>query len=386
MHDHLPVVCFIVCDSGPAIHFAEFAKNLIVEDQLRIVIYASGSAQAKLQEFHFPDSIDLFHFMLDGLSSEEEQNLANEILENCVTQGVQTIIVDIANKFDIKLQEAFNKLDVTLLNIRFWCYYDNSEQYVPGGYSIRSGEMIKLSQNILFANMNLNKRNSNIFSLPNVRINLNSKNIQGIGYYPIEIAERLEKRREIEQEILREKYGWNNIKYIFVYFGGNNNAYYEQAFPNFLSSLSQIDKKLFEDIIFLIHQHPVAKIQNHDGHLFQKWLLNNHHIRAILSQLTSDEAQIIANGILYYQTSMAPQFALIGLPIIQVGHEIYEDILVRNNLCETATNSIELINGLEILKKKNQLSNSLQQKQLIYDAIGYNPNWLNNLRNVILDV
>jgi len=217
-------------------------------------------------------------------------------------------------------------------------------------------------------------------------INLNDKNIQGVGYYPIETAEKLQKQREIEREILRTKYGWNNIKYIFIYFGGNNKAYYEQAFPIFLSSLSQIDKNLLKNILFLIHQHPVAKKQNHDGLLFQQWLPKNDHIQIALSQLTSDEAQIIADGILYYQTSMAPQFALIGLPIIQIGHEIYEDILVKHNLCKTATNSIELMNGLKVLREKYYLSNEIQQKQLIYNAIGYTSDWPQNLQNVILDL
>ncbi len=386
MYDHLPLVCFIVCDSGPANHFSEFAKNLLAEGNLRIDIYASELALTKFQDLNLLDGIRLFHFILDGLSHEEEQKLAIEILDSCLMNGVQTIIADIANKFDVKLQEAFNKHDIASHNIRFWCYYDNPDDYVPGGYSIRSEKMIKLSQNILFANMNLIKSDSKIFSLPNMMIDLDDKNIRGIGYYPIHTADKLQKRREIERERLRIKYGWKNINYILIYFGGNNKTYYEQAFPTFLSSLSQIDQNLLKNILFLIHQHPAAKIQNHDGLLFQQWSLENPQIQIALSQLTSDEAQVVADGVLYYQTSMAPQFALIGLPIIQIGHEIYEDILVKHNLCKTATNSIELLNGLKILKEKSHLFNEIQQKQLIYDAIGYRSNWSQNLRNIILDL
>ncbi|CAF1241931.1 unnamed protein product [Rotaria sordida] len=386
MHDHLPLVCFIVCDSGPATHFAEFAKNLLATGKLRIDIYASELAVTKFQDLLLLDGIRLINFMLDGLKCEEKQNLAVDLINNCVNQRAQTIIVDIANKFNIKLQVAFNKLDRTSCNIRFWCYYDNPEEYVHGDYSIRSGEMIKLSQNILFANMNLINRDSKIFSLPDIQINLNNKTIQGIGYYPIEIAEKLYQRREFERNKLREKYHWNNIKYLFIYFGGNNQIYYEQAFPIFLSFLSCIDNKLCKDILFIIHQHPAAKIENRDGLLFLKWLLTNRSIQVTLSSLTSDEAQIIADGILYYQTSMAPQFALIGLPIMQVSHKIYEDVLVKHNLCEIATNSIEFMNGLKILKEKIQSSNSMQQKQLIYDAIGYRFDCFQNLQNIILDI
>ncbi|CAF3074610.1 unnamed protein product [Rotaria sp. Silwood2] len=386
MYDHLPLVCFIVCDSGPATHFAEFAKNLLAIGNLRIDIYASELALGKFQHLLLLDGMRLISFMLDGLKSEEKQTLAVDLINNCVTQGAQTIIVDIANKFNMKLQTAFNKLEISSCNIRFWCYYDNSEEYVPGGYSIRSGEMIKLSQNILFANMNLLKNDSKIFSLPDVQINLNNKNLQGIGYYPIEIAEKLYQQRELEQNKLREKYGWNNIKYLFVYFGGHNQVYYEQAFPTFLTFLSCMDKKLCKDILFIIHQHPAAKTENQDGLLFLKWLLTNRSIQIVLSSMTSDEAQIIADGILYYQTSMAPQFALIGLPIMQISNKIYEDILVKYNLCETATNSIEFMNGLKVLKEKTQSLNLIEQKQLIYNAIGYRFDWFQNLQNVILNV
>jgi hypothetical protein len=250
MHDNLPLVCFIVCDSRPATHFAAFAKSLLVGSNLRINIYASGSALEKFQTLNLSDDICLFQFILNELNNEEEEEeLAIKLIDSCLMEGAQTIIVDIGNKFDIKLQEAYNKLDLALHNIHFWCYYDNPEEYVPGGYSIRSEEMIKLSKNILFANINLVKRDSKIFSLPNIMINCNNKNIQGIGYYPTDIAENLQKRREIERKTLRAKYGWNNIKYLFVYFGGNNKIYYNQAFPAFLSFLSQIDNNILEDIV-----------------------------------------------------------------------------------------------------------------------------------------
>ncbi|CAF1072110.1 unnamed protein product [Rotaria sp. Silwood1] len=387
MYDHLPLVCFIVCDNGPAIHFAEFAKKFLAIGKLRIDIYASELVIGKFQDLVLLDGIRIINFMLDGLKNEEKQTLAIDLINNCVSENARTIIVDIANKFNLELQLAFNKLKTSLCNIRFWCYYDNPEEYVPGGYSIRSEEMIKLSQNILFANINLIKRNSKIFSLPNIEINLDDKNIQGIGYYPIDIAENLQQRRELERNKLREKYHWNQIKYLFVYFGGNNQVYYEQAFPTFLSFLSCIDMNLCKDILFIIHQHPAAKIENQDDLLFQKWLLTNRSsIQVVLSPLTTDEVQIIADGILYYQTSMASQFVLIDLPIMQVSNKIYEDILVKYNLCEIATNSIEFMNGLKILKEKTQLSKSIQEKQLIYDAIGYKFDWFQNLQNVILDV
>lgn len=385
MHDHLPLICFVVCDNGPAAHFAAFVKSLAINDRFCIDIYANDVVLAKFKDLQRSDRINLFHFILDGLNDDGEQGLATDIINNCIIRGAKTIIMDIANKFNTKLQIAFNSIDLALYNIRLWSYYDNPENYVPGGYSIRCRETIKLSQNILFANTNLIQNQSKIFSLPNVPIDLNDKTVQTIGYYPIETAENLYQRRQIERKILREKYDWNNVKYLFVYFGGNNQVYFEQAFPALLSLLSSIDKEYCEDTLFLLHQHPAAKLDNRDGLLLQKWLLKNSSIQITLSPLTTDEAQIVADGVLYYQTSMAAQFALMGLPIMQVGHKIYDDILVKHDICQVATNSSDFLKGLKILKEKSQLINSIEQKQMIYDAIGYTYDWIQNLENVILN-
>ena len=384
MNDHFPVVCFIVCDNGPATHFLQFARDLLDDDHLRIDIYANEFVLSIFQDLQSCDGIRLFHFSLDQQNTEEEQDtLANELLDNCIISGARTIIVDIANKFDRKLQDVFNQRDMRSHSIRFWCYYDNSEAYVPGGYSIQAEEMIQSSQNILFANMNLVQCKSKIFSSPSITINLDGKNVEGIGYYPIERAEVLRRRRAIERETLRTKYGLNSAEYIFLYWGGNNETYYEQAFPTFLSLLSQIDAKSLENVLFIIHQHPAAKKENRDGLFFREWLSKNTHIQAVLSPLTSDEAQIVADAILYYQTSASPQFALLGLPIMQIGHEVYEDVLVKYHLCETATNSVQLIDGLNVMKEKSNLTEQTHQIQLIHDAIGYTSNWLENLRRVI---
>ncbi len=83
---------------------------------------------------------------------------------------------------------------------------------------------------------------------------------------------------------------------------------------------------------------------------------------------------------------MAPQFVLLGLPTMQVGHEIYRDVLVKYNLCYTATNTTELAVGFTSMKTRNRSENEAQKsKQLIYNAIGYTPDWSNNLHHIILD-
>jgi hypothetical protein len=374
-------VCFIVCDGGPAAHFAAFATHLLVPNGLQIKIYAAGPALAKLKDSHLPDDIQLFPFTIDESNREQQKKVAAQLIDDCLKQGARTIITDIGNKFDAVLQAVPTGM------IRSWCYYDNPEAYVPGGYSIKTEETIQASRYILFANMNLAKVDSNIYSLPEKKIDLIDKTVRGIGYYPVTEVEKLLQQREIESDVLRTENSWTNIKHLFVYFGGNNDAYFDQAFPAFLSSLSQVNKHLIQDILFLVHQHPAAKKQNRDGLLLQEFLSKNNHIQIAISTLkNSDQAQIVADGALYYQTSMAPQFALLGLPTMQVGHEIYQDVLVKHQLCHTATNTTELAAGLAAMKKRDGSSNDARQrKQLIYNAIGYTPEWPNNLRRIIFD-
>ena len=83
---------------------------------------------------------------------------------------------------------------------------------------------------------------------------------------------------------------------------------------------------------------------------------------------------------------MAPQFALLGLPTMQVGHEVYNDVLVKYNLCHTATNTVELLAGLTSMKQRTRSDSDVQQhKELIYNAIGYTPDWSNNLLRIIYE-
>ncbi|CAF5184753.1 unnamed protein product, partial [Rotaria magnacalcarata] len=326
-------------------------------------------------------------FTIDESKREQQEQVARELIDSCLKEGARTIIVDIGNKFDVLLQINSSKNNLNTDKVRFWCYYDNPEPYVPGGYSLKAEETIKASQYILFANKNLAKITSIIYSLPEKHIDLKDKTAEGIGYYPIEEVEKLIEKRYLESDSLRAENGWTNVKYLFVYFGGNNDAYFDQAFPAFLSSLSQIDKNIVKDIVFLLHQHPAAKEQNRDGILLREWLMQQNYIQAIISTLkTSDQAQIVADAALYYQTSMAPQFSLIGLPTVQVGHEVYHDVLVKFNLCYTTTNSNELAVALQNMKDKSQSSDKIQQhKGLIYNAIGYTPDWPTNLYRIIFD-
>ena len=157
---------------------------------------------------------------------------------------------------------------------------------------------------------------------------------------------------------------------ILVYFGGNNDVYFEKAFPAFLRLVeeSNLDPSQY---LVLFQQHPGARAKNRDGKLAEGQL--------ILSELPSEEAQILADAALYYQTSMGPQFALAHIPPIQVGHETFPDLLVRSGLAPSATTPDELLRALGRLTVKTEL-----QEEKLLEALGISKNWLVRLERTVV--
>ena len=98
-------------------------------------------------------------------------------------------------------------------------------------------------------------------------------------------------------------------------------------------------------------------------------------IPIILSNWNTDDAQIVADAALYYQTSMGPLFALANIPAIQVGHDIYADILVRNNLCQTATTAADFAFALSKLEEHTPVD-----RAIILDGLGISADWFERLK------
>ena len=88
----------------------------------------------------------------------------------------------------------------------------------------------------------------------------------------------------------------------------------------------------------------------------------------ILSDFTSDDAQVLADAALYYQTSMGPLFVLGGSPVIQIGHEVYADIVVREGIAPTVTSADQFIAVLKDLDKQinDNPKNAQKLKNLIF--------------------
>ena len=87
----------------------------------------------------------------------------------------------------------------------------------------------------------------------------------------------------------------------------------------------------------------------------------------------------MADAVFWHQTSMSPQFALIGLPSIQVGVRKGNDLIVRNDLCHYATTGEELLEALEGLNDTATI-----EPQKVLDALGIGA-WKANLSRFITE-
>jgi len=352
------LVCFIVCHGGPADHFAAFAENL-PKDAYQVQVYATGPALKKFQEGGIAVTMPF------SLDTGDEDKLAEHLAKQCSTASF--VLTDVGHPFDIKLQQALAK---HAGNVTRYAYYDNPEPYVPGGYSAVAAEVMLASQGVLFANSNL--ANKPIYRSPNQEVVLPHQKRIGIGYYPVNQADKIAKRREIEHQNHPDRK-------VLVYFGGNNDEYFEKAFPAFLSILAEAAKQSdLSHLLILIQQHPGAKAKNFEGPLISTWSKENHAVKVMLSDLTSDDAQVAADLALYYQTSMAPQLILAGIPTVQIGHETYDDILVRNNLAPSVTTARQFVKAIE--------KQEVKQEPLcdrIFQSLGIRSDWLEVLEKTI---
>jgi hypothetical protein len=370
-------VCLIACHGGPADHFATYAE-VLTKQGYNVQIHAAGPALKKFQE----RGIEVkYSFSLDNLISEEEDSLAQAIAKTCSTASI--VLTDVGHVFDVKIQKALNIHATKLPRL---AYYDNPEPFVPGGYSSTAAEVMEVAEGILFANETLTR--AKIYSAVGKEVNLTGKKHFGIGYYPVSQAEKIAEKRKTDHAITRSTFLMKNViedrgQKVLVYFGGNNEEYFSKAFPAFLSLLAKASEQIdLTDTVIVVQQHPGAKVKNLDGQQVEAWLKEFGEQasmpKVILSDFSSDNAQVLADAAFYYQTSMGPQFVLEGIPTIQIGHETYEDILVRNHLAPTVTNAEGLTQVIRNLEKMGKMP----QEDLL-NSLGIKENWPTMLENAI---
>ncbi len=371
-------ICFIACHGGAANHFAVYAKDLMRKGH-SVQIYATGPALKKFQEYNIEG---LHEFSLEDGRSEEQ--VAEEIAAKC--QRASAVITDVGHIFDVALQIGLANVAPRVKRI---AYYDNPEPYVPGGYSEIASQVMRHAHKVLFANANL--ATTPIYQTPTVEVPLSYDSKIGLGYYPLQQAQEIAKRRASEQTQVRSaffsRYDMaDKGQKVFVYAGGNNEAYFSLALPACLQFVGDLSTEQdLSDIIIVLQQHPGAKTKNIDAHLVEKWLNQHgnsaHSPNIIISDMSTDEALVLADTMLYYQTSMGPQFVLAGIPTVQIGHECYEDILVKNNLCLVVNSTEGLLSALQTLQKRESQASS----EVVEERLGICSDWSERLEKVVSD-
>jgi hypothetical protein len=367
-------ICLIACHGGPADHFATFAEKL-VDDGYEVQVYASGPALKKFKDHNIKV---LMPFNLDNLSTSQEAELASQIAKSCSKALV--VLTDVGHTFDITLQKA---LAVEAPDVVRLAYYDNAEPFVPGGYSSVAADVMLAAQKVLFANANL--ESDSLYQQTNVETKLSFKERVGLGYYPLAQAEKTAARRLVSHDAMRAqllaKHGLEEKgQKVLVYFGGNNEEYFTKALPAFLTFFSEgIKHAAMSNIVIVMQQHPGAKVKNIDGQQIEAWFKEQGitALKMIISDETSDDVQVFADGALYYQTSMGPQFALAGIPMVQVGHQTFEDVLVRGGICPSVTCASDFVKAIEEIKP---VTVSVDQRKIIYQNLGIKENWYQILK------
>lgn len=365
-------LCLIACHGASGDHFSVFAENLIKEGY-QVQVYASEHALKKFQDRNISVSMSF------KITPGEEIGLAKQIAQQCANK---VIITDVGNPFNALLQKTIKAEAPETLRL---AYYDNPEPFVPGGYSKVAAEVMQAADRVLFANANLAK--TTLYSEPGKELAL--KDRVGLGYYPTAQADQTLARRAAEKEVKRkELFDQQGLKdtgqKVLVYFGGNNETYFSEAFPAFLKFLTAGIEDL-SNIVFVMQQHPAAKTKNIDRGLLETWIkehgTSQHAPQILISDWNSNDVQVIADGALYYQTSMGPLFALAGIPMAQVGHDTYEDVMVRSGLCPSATNSSDFVS---IITKLNAVEVSENSRREIFKSLGIQENWLDILKKALV--
>ncbi len=368
-------VCFVASHGGPAAHFAVFSKTLD-PTKYEVSLLGTGQGLAKFQELQ----VTAKEMNPTGLNIEKDGvQLARQVANICVHADI--VVTDVGHPFSKDLQEALKDLK-SQFSFKHLAYYDNPESLVPGGYSKVAAQVMRASNGILFSNSNLVREP--LYEDKQVLLDLKDKPLFGIGYYPVEQAEKIRQKRLDQHDDLRSNFLRNHGiadqgQKILIYFGGNNSEYFDKALPRFLDIVKETSQHAdFSNTIVVIQQHPGAKAKNEEQRLLnEKKILGNS---VIISNFSTDDAVVLADAALYYQTSMGPQFVLAGLPVIQIGHETYEDVLVKNHLCPSVTHASSFLTTLDyIFKQPHQYS--IQREQQIWAGLGINKKWKEILQN-----
>ncbi|MCY3974632.1 MAG: hypothetical protein OXF02_03710 [Simkaniaceae bacterium] len=369
-------VCFIACHGGAADHFAVFADHL-ANKGYTVRVYGAGPASDK---FRAHQTANLYVFSPEGVGSEERE--AAGIAKACAKVAV--VITDVGHRFGVALQKSLADHAPKVLRV---AYYDNPEPYVPGGYSATASRVMQEAHKVVFANANLAK--SPVYREPSQEVSLPRGNKIGLGYYPLEKARHTAERRESDRTQVRKDFfshcGIEDVgQKMFVYVGGNNEEYFLRAFPAFLRFMADSSAEHdLSDVMIVLQQHPGARAKNIDAGLVRGWVethgSNKRAPKVLISHMNTDDALVPADAVFYYQTSMGPWFVLAGIPTVQVGHEKYDDILVKNKLAQVVNSAEDFVNVLQTLQENKPRIAS----KVVEEGLGVDSDWPGKLDDVV---
>lgn len=383
----LTTVFFVTCNPGPAGHFAALGKAL--DTKYDVSFIAAGASLAKIKDQQVKVT-DFNPEQLDLSKDEVQIQLANKVAKICAVANI--VIVDVGHKFYVHLEKALAKSgDDNDQSSLLASYYDNIERWVPGGYSKTAEEVMKISQAVFLANFKLAEED--LYSDEKSVIDLKDISRMGIGYFPLEQAEklrqdRLTKRQEARQKFL-ESLGYKEKgQEILVYLGENNSEYFEQSLPKFLEFIEEISKRTdtidLTNTLIVFQQHPNAKAKQEEQRLLNEKNLDKkpNYPTCIISNVSSSEALVVADVVAGRQSSMVYQIALAKIPYMQVGHKTYPDVLVRNGLCPSVTTAEGFAETLEQLIEQSPKDDPEADKKIL-DGLGIQSNWAENFDNGI---
>lgn len=373
-------VCFIACHGGPADHFATYAEHLATKG-INVEVHAAGDALKKFQE----RKVSVAHpFSLVKLASEEDR-LAESLAKTCAT--VSLVMTDVGHVFDRKLHEAFA---IHATHVPCLAYYDNQGAFVQGGYSQTAADVMLTSKTILFACEPLAA--ATVYRALDQPIDFGDRRRIGIGYYPLTKSATIAQRRNTEQLKVRTdffaKHGIvDNGQKVLVYFGGNNDSYFNLALPAFFRLLENAAKQTdFQRVVVVFQRHPGAVSRNAEGkeilNLSEKFLEDAVKPTLVISDVSSDDAQVLADAACYYQTSMAGQFLLSKIPnVFQVGHETdIHDILIQHG-CVPSVTDVEQLLG--VVSKLVSGFVERPEESAVLKSLGIREDWADVLENAL---
>lgn len=367
-------VCFVTAHPNPANHFAQFVQAF-EEQETSCTVLAEKNVQGKFSQV----KSNVIPF---DASILENDTLYEQLISKIPLGSI--VVTDIGSE---KWAILYQKLAEDHPNIKRIAYYDNPEQYVPGGYSELAARVIDAAQGVLFANKGHVQQG--IEKSAGVALDLSKKELIGVGYYPEKEAQTILEQRQNTLKVQQikssffERHGIQERgSKIFTYAGGANEVYYEKAFPKFIEMIAELlekDPSHLENTVVLLQQHPRAKREgNLDAKLVEDLVSKTalpKGFHFVISDVPTIDSLVLCDGAFYYQTSMAAQFALGGIPtVMQVGHDTYPDLLIKTGF-PSATEA-------ETLSKAfNKVEEGSTNLEALKEKLGMDHNWKENLVN-----